>query len=90
MNGGAIGKVKGTTKIGGRQNHKVKDEFNADKESRHWMDDEWENEQEQNEGVIDEMEAEDPVKHASATFFSPESNKARVSTSSHLSLTFAQ
>lgn len=39
-----------------------------------------------NEGVIDDEETDDPEKHVSASFFSPESNKAHVSTSSHLSL----
>lgn len=52
--------------------------------------DEWENENKiKNEGVIDEEETDDPEKHASASFFPPESNKAHVSSSSHLSLIFA-
>lgn len=40
--------------------------------------------------MIDEEETDDPEKHASASSFSPESNKAHVSTSSHLSLIFAR
>lgn len=54
------------------------------------LDDEWGNGNEiKNEGVIDEEETHDPEKHASASFFPPESNKARVSSHSHLSLIFA-